>query len=168
MVDFALLSGKLISAFVEDVAGYIEKKQEARCRQQCGKRLKSQLKLTVDSLTLFGGLMTVLGLKRTEKASVPDFPIPHKGSKNIRNAGQPASLTIAENNGIKEIVQQRPMFSKSRGRQCLHTAALVISRSILLYYPYWIVPSGLRYKSKLFSYWSIARKLIPMLEKPPS
>ena len=45
-----------------DLAGYIEKKQEARCRQQCGKRLKSQLKLTVDSLTLFGGLMTVLGL----------------------------------------------------------------------------------------------------------
>ena len=61
MVDFVLLSGRLISVFVEDVAGYIEKKQEARCRQQCGKRLKSQLKLTVDSLTLFGGLMTVLG-----------------------------------------------------------------------------------------------------------
>ena len=62
MVNFALLSGKLISAFIEDVAGYIEKKQEARCRQQCGKRLKSQLKLTIDSLTLFGGLMTDLGL----------------------------------------------------------------------------------------------------------
>ena len=60
-VDFVLLSGRLISVFVEDVAGYIEKKQEARCRQQYGKRLKSQLKFTVDSLTLFGGLMTVLG-----------------------------------------------------------------------------------------------------------
>ena len=53
MVDFVLLSGRLISVFVEDVAGYIE--------QQYGKRLKSQLKFTVDSLTLFGGLMTVLG-----------------------------------------------------------------------------------------------------------
>jgi len=73
MVDFVLLSGRLISVFVEDVAGYIEKKQEARCLQQCGKRLKSQLKLTVDRLTLFGGLMTVLGFRRTEKASVPDF-----------------------------------------------------------------------------------------------
>ena len=62
MVDFVLLPGRLISVFVEDVAGYIEKKQEARCRQQCGKRLKSQLKLTVDSRTLFGGLMIVLGL----------------------------------------------------------------------------------------------------------
>ena len=41
-----LLSGRLISVFVEDVAGYIE----------------SQLKLTVDSLTLFGGLITDLGL----------------------------------------------------------------------------------------------------------
>ena len=60
-MDFVLLSGRLISVFVEDVAGYIEKKQEARCRQQYGKRLKSQLKFTVDSLTLFGGLMTVLG-----------------------------------------------------------------------------------------------------------
>ena len=31
MVDFALLSGRLISAFIEDVAGYIEKsrKQDA-------------------------------------------------------------------------------------------------------------------------------------------
>ena len=45
----------------EDVAGYIEAKQEARCRQQCGKRLKSQLK-HANSLTLLGGLMTVLGL----------------------------------------------------------------------------------------------------------
>ena len=36
MVGFVLLSGRLISVFVEDVAGYIEKKQEARCRQQCG------------------------------------------------------------------------------------------------------------------------------------
>ena len=61
LLDFVLLSGRLISVFVEDVAGYIEKKQEARCRQQYGKRLKSQLKFTVDSLTLFGGLMTVLG-----------------------------------------------------------------------------------------------------------
>ena len=57
-----LLPCKLISAFVEDVAGYIEAKQEARCRQQCGKRLKSQLKHAVNSLTLLGGLMTVLGL----------------------------------------------------------------------------------------------------------
>ena len=61
-MDFALLSGRLISAFDEDVAGYIEKRQEARCRQQCGRRLKSQLKHTVNSLTSFGGLMTVLGL----------------------------------------------------------------------------------------------------------
>ena len=61
MVNFALLSGRLISAFIEDVAGYIEKKQEARCRQQCEKQLKSQLKHTINSLTLFGGLMTVLG-----------------------------------------------------------------------------------------------------------
>jgi len=30
MVDFVLLSGRLISVFVEDVAGYIEKKQETR------------------------------------------------------------------------------------------------------------------------------------------
>ena len=51
MVNFALLSGKLISAFIEDVAGYIEKKQEARCRQQCEKQLKSQLKHTINSLT---------------------------------------------------------------------------------------------------------------------
>jgi len=61
MADFVLLPCKLISAFVEDVAGYIEAKQEARCRQQCGKRLKSQLK-HANSLTLLGGLMTVLGL----------------------------------------------------------------------------------------------------------
>ena len=59
MVDFVL----------EDVAGYIEKKQEARCRQQCGKRLKSQLKLTVDNLTLFGGLMTDLGLKKRKNGA---------------------------------------------------------------------------------------------------
>jgi len=51
MVDFVLLSGRLISAFVEDVAGYIKKKQEARCRQQYRRQLKSQLKHTINSLT---------------------------------------------------------------------------------------------------------------------
>ncbi len=30
MMDFVLPSGRLISGFVEDVAGYIEKRQEAR------------------------------------------------------------------------------------------------------------------------------------------
>ena len=67
MVDFALLSGRLISAFIEDVAGYIEKKQEARCRQQYGRQRKSQQKHTVNSHTLFGGLMTVLGLIRRKE-----------------------------------------------------------------------------------------------------
>ena len=35
MMDFVLPSGRLISGFVEDVAGYIEKRQKAKCRQQC-------------------------------------------------------------------------------------------------------------------------------------
>jgi len=37
------MSDRLIAAFVEDVAGYIEKKQKARWRQQYEREPKSQL-----------------------------------------------------------------------------------------------------------------------------
>ena len=42
---FVLLPDRLLPAFVEDVAGYIEKKREASRRQQCGRWVKSQQKV---------------------------------------------------------------------------------------------------------------------------
>ena len=54
-----LLSVRLFSAFIEDVAGYIEMKRETRWRQQCGRWIKSRQS---NGKCMISVLMTDLGL----------------------------------------------------------------------------------------------------------
>ena len=54
-----LLSGRLFSAFIEDVAGYIEKKRKAKMTMAVR---KTDEELTDKRKCKIGGLMTDLGL----------------------------------------------------------------------------------------------------------